>query len=214
MTILLSASCSPAAWRAAWAAATRRASASAAPPSWSACWRGSRRNASASSSMPMAIRRASPIPACPWLPTACRILPARSPAFSPGSIGRRPTRRDCQWLLSVPGDCPFLPKDLVARLHAARVAAGAPLACARSGEWRHPVVGLWPVALREDLRRALGRRRPAQDRNLDRAPRRRDCRLAGRAGRSVLQRQHAGGCGARASNRHAISGTRQDPRPG
>jgi molybdopterin-guanine dinucleotide biosynthesis protein A len=61
----------------------------------------------------------------------------------------------CQWLASVPGDCPFLPHDLVARLHAARTAAGTPLACARSGEWRHPVVGLWPVALREDLRRAL-----------------------------------------------------------
>ena len=62
---------------------------------------------------------------------------------------------DCDWLVSMPGDCPFLPKDLLARLHAARLAAGTPLACARSGEWRHPVVGLWPVALREDLRRAL-----------------------------------------------------------
>ncbi len=61
----------------------------------------------------------------------------------------------CEWLLSVPGDCPFLPKDLAARLHEARVAAGLPLACARSGQWRHPVVALWPVALREDLRRAL-----------------------------------------------------------
>jgi molybdopterin-guanine dinucleotide biosynthesis protein A len=58
-------------------------------------------------------------------------------------------------IVSVPGDCPFLPSDLVARLAAAREAAGAPLACARSGEWRHPVVGLWPIALREDLRRAL-----------------------------------------------------------
>jgi molybdopterin-guanine dinucleotide biosynthesis protein A len=48
-----------------------------------------------------------------------------------------------------------LPRDLVARLHQARVAAGAPLACARSGEWRHPVIALWPVALRQDLRRAL-----------------------------------------------------------
>jgi molybdopterin-guanine dinucleotide biosynthesis protein A len=56
---------------------------------------------------------------------------------------------------SVPGDCPFLPADLVARLSAARQATGVPLACARSGDWRHPVVGLWPVALREDLRRAL-----------------------------------------------------------
>jgi molybdenum cofactor guanylyltransferase len=62
---------------------------------------------------------------------------------------------ECEWLASAPGDCPFLPNDLVTRLHAARAAAGAPLACARSGEWRHPVIGLWPVALREDLRRAL-----------------------------------------------------------
>ena len=62
-----------------------------------------------------------------------------------------------EWILSVPGDCPFLPDDLVERLHAARrkMGAGVPLACARSGEWRHPVVGLWPVALREDLRKAL-----------------------------------------------------------
>jgi molybdopterin-guanine dinucleotide biosynthesis protein A len=60
------------------------------------------------------------------------------------------------WVVSVPGDCPFLPRDLVARLHGARVAAQLPLACARSGEWRHPVVGLWPVSLRHDLRRALG----------------------------------------------------------
>jgi len=58
-------------------------------------------------------------------------------------------------LASVPGDCPFLPSDLVARLAEARAQAKTPLACARSGEWRHPVVGLWPVALREDLRKAL-----------------------------------------------------------
>jgi molybdopterin-guanine dinucleotide biosynthesis protein A len=62
-----------------------------------------------------------------------------------------------EWLLSVPGDCPFLPDDLTERLHAARrkMGAGLPLACARSGEWRHPVVGLWPLALRENLRKAL-----------------------------------------------------------
>jgi molybdopterin-guanine dinucleotide biosynthesis protein A len=59
------------------------------------------------------------------------------------------------WLASAPGDCPFLPKDLVTRLHDARALTGLPLACARSGEWRHPVVGLWRVALREDLRHAL-----------------------------------------------------------
>jgi len=60
-----------------------------------------------------------------------------------------------EWLASAPGDCPFLPNDLVPRLHAARIAEKKPLACARSGEWRHPVAGLWPVALREDLRSAL-----------------------------------------------------------
>src|SRR5262245_24364061 len=59
------------------------------------------------------------------------------------------------WLVSVPGDCPFLPRDLVARLHAAREAAGTPLACAKSGAWRPPVVALWSVALRHDLRHAL-----------------------------------------------------------
>jgi molybdopterin-guanine dinucleotide biosynthesis protein A len=60
-----------------------------------------------------------------------------------------------EWLLSVPGDCPFLPKNLVTRLHEARSAAAVPLACARSGQWRHPVVALWPVELRDDLRRAV-----------------------------------------------------------
>jgi len=60
-----------------------------------------------------------------------------------------------EWLVSVPGDCPFLPKNLVARLHDTRASSNVPLACARSGEWRHPVVGLWPVRLREDLRHAL-----------------------------------------------------------
>ena len=64
-------------------------------------------------------------------------------------------RPDLDWVVSVPGDCPFLPRDLVPRLHEVREQAGAPLACARSGDWRHPVVGLWPVALRNDLRHAL-----------------------------------------------------------
>jgi len=62
-----------------------------------------------------------------------------------------------EWVVSVPGDCPFLPRDLVPRLHAARAKENKPLACAHSGDWRHPVVGLWRVALREDLRRAITR---------------------------------------------------------
>ena len=62
---------------------------------------------------------------------------------------------DIAWLVSAPGDCPFLPRDLVPRLHHARHAAGAALACAASDGRQHPVIALWPVALREDLRRAL-----------------------------------------------------------
>lgn len=59
------------------------------------------------------------------------------------------------WLLSVPGDCPFLPHDLINRLHQARAAAGTRYACAASGGWTHPVIGLWPVDCREALRTAL-----------------------------------------------------------
>ena len=59
------------------------------------------------------------------------------------------------YVASAPGDCPFLPRDLVGQLHQARQQANLPLACARSGEWRHPVVALWPVALRDDLRAAV-----------------------------------------------------------
>jgi molybdopterin-guanine dinucleotide biosynthesis protein A len=59
------------------------------------------------------------------------------------------------WAVSVAADTPFIPTDLVARLHAARSAAEARLACAASAGRIHPVVGLWPVALRHDLRAFL-----------------------------------------------------------
>jgi molybdopterin-guanine dinucleotide biosynthesis protein A len=64
-------------------------------------------------------------------------------------------RPGCAWVVSCPGDTPFPPADLVARLHAAREAAGVPMACAASAGHTHPPVGLWPVALREALRAAL-----------------------------------------------------------
>jgi molybdopterin-guanine dinucleotide biosynthesis protein A len=62
---------------------------------------------------------------------------------------------ETEYVVSAPGDCPFLPRELVVRLEEARARENQPLACAKSGDWRHPVVGLWPVALRADLRRAL-----------------------------------------------------------
>jgi molybdenum cofactor guanylyltransferase len=64
-------------------------------------------------------------------------------------------RLDIAWVASAAADSPFIPGDFVSRLHAAREAAGVPLACAESGGQAHPVNGLWPIALREDLRHAL-----------------------------------------------------------
>jgi molybdenum cofactor guanylyltransferase len=64
-------------------------------------------------------------------------------------------RPDCDLVVSVPTDAPFLPRDLVARLQHGMKTAGAELACAQSGGQPHPVVGLWPVRLREALRQAL-----------------------------------------------------------
>ncbi len=59
------------------------------------------------------------------------------------------------WIVTVPTDTPFLPFDLVERLFAAVKASGADMACAASAGRRHPVVGLWPVRLRNELRQAL-----------------------------------------------------------
>jgi molybdopterin-guanine dinucleotide biosynthesis protein A len=64
-------------------------------------------------------------------------------------------RPDCPFIASVATDAPFLPVDLVARLTAELETTGADLACAASGGRAHPVFGLWPVRLREDLRRAV-----------------------------------------------------------
>ncbi len=58
-------------------------------------------------------------------------------------------------VFSAAADCPFLPRDLVARLSEALVNENAQLAVAASGDQSHPVIGLWSVALRDELRHAL-----------------------------------------------------------
>lgn len=62
---------------------------------------------------------------------------------------------ETRWMLSAPADCPFLPHDLVMRLHQARIDQQAQIAVAASAGRTHPVVALWPTELRSDLRRAL-----------------------------------------------------------
>ena len=64
-------------------------------------------------------------------------------------------RPETEWVLSAAGDCPFLPRDLVARLHEARERSNAQLAVAASGDQSHPVIGLLRVALLGELRHAL-----------------------------------------------------------
>lgn len=62
---------------------------------------------------------------------------------------------DASWLMSFATDAPFVPNDLVARLKSAVDARGAVMARAASGGRGHPVFGLWPVALRDELRAAM-----------------------------------------------------------
>jgi molybdopterin-guanine dinucleotide biosynthesis protein A len=62
---------------------------------------------------------------------------------------------DCPLVASFATDAPFLPTDLVECLLQGLRAEGADLACAASDGRSHPVFGLWPVRLRDELRHAL-----------------------------------------------------------
>ncbi len=57
-------------------------------------------------------------------------------------------------VLSLPSDTPFLPGDLAARLCAA-LEPGAFAGIAASGNRLHPVIGLWPMAARTVLEKAV-----------------------------------------------------------
>jgi molybdopterin-guanine dinucleotide biosynthesis protein A len=59
------------------------------------------------------------------------------------------------WVASFPTDAPFLPNDLVTRLLAAICEDDSRLACATSLGRTHPVVGLWPISLVDDLMSAM-----------------------------------------------------------
>lgn len=64
-------------------------------------------------------------------------------------------QQGAETVVSVAADTPFLPCDLTARLMLAAEGMAMPLALAATPDGRHPTFGLWPVALREDLRTAL-----------------------------------------------------------
>lgn len=92
------------------------------------------------------------------LPVAADVVPG-----NPGPLAGVLTGMDwtvanlpgLEWIVTAPTDAPFLPRDLVERMLAAVEEQGADMACVTSGGRRHPVIGLWPVALRTELRQAL-----------------------------------------------------------
>lgn len=60
-----------------------------------------------------------------------------------------------KFIVTVSTDAPFLPRDLVAQLVAAEATEPGGIALAASGGELHPVIGLWPVRLADDLDDAL-----------------------------------------------------------
>lgn len=63
--------------------------------------------------------------------------------------------QDASHIVTAAADTPFFPCDLVPQLMLAAESTQTGLALARSPGGRQPTFGLWPVALRDDLRAAL-----------------------------------------------------------
>ena len=61
----------------------------------------------------------------------------------------------CEWLLTVPVDCPFIPKDLLQRLSQAVNSANRPLAVVHDGKGLQPTFCLLHQSLTESLQQYL-----------------------------------------------------------
>ncbi len=64
-------------------------------------------------------------------------------------------RSGAHYLLTVPCDTPFLPRDLAEALRSALRQSGAEIACATSAGRTHPLCALWPVTMASSLAAAL-----------------------------------------------------------
>jgi molybdopterin-guanine dinucleotide biosynthesis protein A len=62
---------------------------------------------------------------------------------------------EARWVVTAAGDAPLLPSDLVERLLKAISKRPGAIALAQSHGELHPVIGLWPVALAQDLEEQL-----------------------------------------------------------
>jgi molybdenum cofactor guanylyltransferase len=73
-------------------------------------------------------------------------------AFALVAERERPGLGDFGWLLTSPVDCPHLPSDLFARLHAAlQSTAGSPCAFASNAHRREPLFALYALEFRDAL---------------------------------------------------------------
>lgn len=65
------------------------------------------------------------------------------------------TTQGATHIVTAAADTPFFPCDLVPQLLLAAETTETGIALARTADGRHPTFGLWPIALRDDLRQAL-----------------------------------------------------------
>ena len=101
-------------------------------------------------------------PVSRWAPHADLMLADLTPGRAgplagvlAGLVHLETTGQPDRLLLTVPGDGPFLPTDLVDRLSDAKSRVGAATALAASDGRLHPVAALWSVGVRRSLEDAL-----------------------------------------------------------
>lgn len=85
----------------------------------------------------------------PVLPDPIPDHPGPLAGLLAGMQWARAQHPEAKFLLSLPGDGPFPPRDLAMRLFA--LSDGGGPVCAETGGRLNPVVGLWPLALHDDL---------------------------------------------------------------
>jgi molybdenum cofactor guanylyltransferase len=92
------------------------------------------------------------------LPVAADTIPDFAGPLAGVLAGMRWARThapEARWIVSVAADTPFFPVDLVEKFLAAADENSDRIVLAASDDGTHPVFGLWPIALADDLERAL-----------------------------------------------------------
>lgn len=89
----------------------------------------------------------------PVVPDSLPDFPGPLAGVLAGMDWARANAPEASHVATVAGDSPFVPRDLVARM--AAELPQAEIVSVRSAGQDYPIVGLWPVALAEDLRKAM-----------------------------------------------------------